>query len=217
MDERLKDRIAIVTGGSSGIGKATALRFANSGARIIIADLNSAGTEDEICEKHGKERATFIKCDVTKEDDIAELVSNAVKWGGRLDIMCNFAGIAIETSYDQPKRAHEMDVKDYDTVYSINERGVWLCCKHALKQMLEQDPRPANARGDRARGWIINAASMLGLIAGESSTKDIVAIRRQRLKCSVQWRIHRHTSHRSTLLWELPGSWQLITQRIAFT
>lgn len=170
MDERLKDRIAVITGASSGIGKATALCFANSGARIVIADLESSGTEEEIASKHGKDRATFIKCDVTKEDDIAEMVAGAVKWGGRLDIMCNFAGIAIETSYDAPKRAHEMDVKDYDLVNSINNRGVWLCCKHALKQMLEQEPRAANARGDRARGWIVNAASMLGLIAGEWQT-----------------------------------------------
>ena len=89
--------------------------------------------------------------------------------GGRLDIMCNFAGVAVETSYETRKRAHEMDVKDYDWVYSINERGVWLCCKYALKQMLEQEPREANARGDKTRGWIINAASMMGLVAGELS------------------------------------------------
>lgn len=166
MDGRLKDRIAIITGGSSGIGRATALRFANSGAKIVIADLKSGGTETEITDKHGKDRATFIKCDVTQESDIANLIAEAVTWAGRLDIMCNFAGIAIETSYDTPKRAHEMDVRDYDFLYSINERGVWLCCKHALKQMLEQEPREANARGDRTRGWIVNASSMLGLIAG---------------------------------------------------
>lgn len=167
MDDRLKDRIAVITGASSGIGKATALRFANSGAKVIVADLKSSGTEDEITSKHGNGRATFIKCDVTKEDEIADLITNAVKWGGRLDIMANFAGIAVESSYDVPKRAHEMDVKDYDLVYSINERGLWLCCKYALKQMLEQEPRETNARGDRARGWIVNAASMYGLVAGE--------------------------------------------------
>lgn len=166
MDTRLKDRIAIITGASSGIGRATALRFAACGAKIIVADLKSSGTEDDINKAHGPDRATFIKCDVTQEDQIAGLISNAVKWGGRLDIMCNFAGIAVETSYDVPKRAHEMDVKDYDLVYSINERGLWLCCKWALKQMLAQEPREANARGDRARGWIVNAASMLGLIGG---------------------------------------------------
>lgn len=168
MDGRLKDRIAVITGGSSGIGKATALRFANSGARIIIADLKTGGTEDEINKAHGADRATFIKCDVTEESDIESLIQQAVKWGGRLDIMCNFAGIAIESSYSVPKRAHEMDVADYEKVWRINERGVWLCCKYALRQMLAQEPREANARGDRTRGWIVNAASMLGLIAGKS-------------------------------------------------
>ena len=80
MDDRLKDRIAIITGASSGIGRATALRFANSGAKIVIADLKSSGTENEIADKHGKDRATFVKCDVTQENDIASLISEAAKW-----------------------------------------------------------------------------------------------------------------------------------------
>lgn len=177
MDERLKDRVAVITGGSSGIGRATALRFANAGAKIVIADLKSGGTEGEITDKHGKDRAIFVKCDVTQEKDIESLFQEAVKWARRLDISCHFAGIAVETTYDKPKRAHEMDVKDYDFLYSINERGVWLCCKYALKQMLEQEPREANARGDRARGWIINAASMLGLIAGGSAVSTLALVR----------------------------------------
>ena len=62
-------------------------------------------------------------------------------------------------------RAHEVDVKDFDKTHAVNERGVWLCCKHALRQMLEQEPREPNARGERTRGWIVNAASILGLVA----------------------------------------------------
>ena len=57
-----------------------------------------------------------------------------------------------------------MDVKDFDRTHAVNERGVWLCCKYALKQMMAQEPREANARGEKTRGWIVNAASMLGLI-----------------------------------------------------
>lgn len=93
MDKRLDGRIGIITGASSGLGKATAIRFANSGARIVCADLRSSGTEEEINKQHGKDRAIFIKCDVTKEDDIADMVKKAAEWGGRVDIICNFAGI----------------------------------------------------------------------------------------------------------------------------
>ena len=92
MDQRLKDRIAVITGGSSGLGRATAIRFANSGARIVVADLKSAGVEKEIIDKHGKDGAIFVKCDVTQESSIEALVKEAARWGGRVDIMCNYAG-----------------------------------------------------------------------------------------------------------------------------
>jgi len=161
MDKRLEGRIAVITGASSGLGKATAIRFANSGARVVCADLKSTGVENEIVSKHGKDSACFISCDVTAESDVEKLVEEAVKWGGRLDIMCNYAGIAIEGT----NRCHEMATEIFDKTWSINGRGVFLCCKHAIKQMLEQEPRPPNARGERTRGWIVNAASILGKVA----------------------------------------------------
>ncbi|EMC99461.1 hypothetical protein BAUCODRAFT_144880 [Baudoinia panamericana UAMH 10762] len=164
-DSRLLGRIAVITGASSGLGKATAIRFANSGARIICADLKSAGVEDEISKQHGKDSATFVSCDVTDESQIEDLVKQAVKWGGRLDIICNYAGVAVETSHAMQTRCDSLPTKDFDWAMSINCRGVWLCCKYALKQMLAQEPREPNARGERTRGWIVNAASMAGLIA----------------------------------------------------
>lgn len=100
MDSRLKDRIALITGASSGIGKATALRFANSGARIVCADLSSAGVEKEITDKHGSGRAIFVKCDVRNESEIQSMIGEAVKWGGRLDIMCNYAGATLPSSLE---------------------------------------------------------------------------------------------------------------------
>ncbi|KAK6433047.1 hypothetical protein LTR95_010781, partial [Oleoguttula sp. CCFEE 5521] len=72
-DTRLQGRIAVITGASSGLGKATAIKFANSGARIVCADLKSSGVEEELIKLHGKEAATFIPCDVTQESQIEAL------------------------------------------------------------------------------------------------------------------------------------------------
>lgn len=162
MDNRLKDRIAIITGASSGLGKATALRYAACGARVVCADLKSTGVEEEITSQYGADRACFVACNVTDETQIKNLVSETVKWGGRLDIICNYAGVAVETAHGMSARCHDLPTEDFDRALSINLRGVYLCCKYALKQMLAQEPREANARGERTRGWIVNAASMLG-------------------------------------------------------
>lgn len=164
MDSRLKDRIAVITGASSGLGRATAIKFAASGARIVCADLNSAGVEKDLTSQYGSNAATFIACDVSQESQIQNLIAEAVKWGGRLDIICNYAGIAAETAHGMAARCHDLPTEDFDRTISINCRGVWLCCKYALKQMLEQEPGEPNARGERTRGWIVNAASMLGWV-----------------------------------------------------
>lgn len=161
-DERLKDRIAIITGGSSGIGRATAIKFANSGARIVIVDLHSNSVEEQIRQQHGEDAATFVRCDVTQETEIVKMVESAVQWGGRLDIICNIAGIAGETRHDGPARCHTFETEIFDRTMAVNCRGTWLCCKYALKQMMSQEPRESNARGDRTRGWIVNTASSMG-------------------------------------------------------
>ena len=161
MDQRLQGRIAVITGASSGLGKATAIRFADSGARIVCADIKSSGVETEITSKHGKDSATFVACNVTDEAEIENLVKEAVKFGGRLDIICNYAGIAVETAHGMDVRCHDIPTKDFDRTFSINVRGVWLCCKYALQQMLEQEPREANARGEKTRGWVCFALRLL--------------------------------------------------------
>lgn len=168
MDARLKDRIAIITGASSGLGRATALLFARHGARIICADIQPADTLiAEITRTHGPGAATHIHCDVTSETSIQNLITDAVAWGGanRLDILCNYAGVGLEGKYGMACRAHEFETADWDLEMGINARGVWLCCKYALRQMLEQEARQPNSRGERTRGWIVNAASMLGTVA----------------------------------------------------
>jgi len=175
-DNRLQGRIAVITGASSGLGRAMALKFASAGARVVVADLRPDArpmaahkepptpTHELITQTYGKESAIFVKTDATDEEAIKALIAKAVEWGGRLDIMCNNAGISTEVETGLSLRIHDTPTENYDRTHAINQKAVWLGCKYAIVQMLAQEPRQPNARGDRPRGWIINTASMLGLI-----------------------------------------------------
>lgn len=129
----LKGKTAIVTGGASGIGFASAKRLAEAGAAILIADLNPESGKKKTKELAGAGyQADFVKCDVTQEADVTNMVATAVKTFGALDIMVNNAG-----SY--PLRLiTEMDVKFWDRVMNINFKGVFFCCLKASQQMIKQ-------------------------------------------------------------------------------
>jgi len=165
---RLSGKVAIVTGASNGIGRAISLLFAKEGAAVICSDMTSANrdvdgppTHEAVTKAGGK--ASFVKADVSAEADIAALVQEAVTQHGRLDIMINNAGIAIENKKSAP--IWDVDMADYDLTQSINTRGVFLGCKYASKVMKDQEPGPT---GDR--GWIVNTASVLGLIAAPDTS-----------------------------------------------
>jgi NAD(P)-dependent dehydrogenase (short-subunit alcohol dehydrogenase family) len=85
-----------------------------------------------------------------------------VAWAGRLDILCNFAGVLADHADGGPARCHTLATELFDQTLAVNCRGMWLCCKYALTQMMRQEPREANARGERTRGWIVNTASVVG-------------------------------------------------------
>ena len=147
--QRMRDKVCLVTGGGSGIGRATALRMASEGAAaIIVAGRREAEIEATAaaCREIGTD-AIALKTDITREDDVARLVGTAVKRCGRLDVAFNNAGF-------QERRAplEEQGMEIYDSVFDTNVRALFLCLRHQLLAML--------AKG---RGSIVVNASVSGV------------------------------------------------------
>ena len=140
----LNGKVAIVTGASSGIGRAIAARFAASGARVMLADVTEEVREGgapiaELIAGAGGD-ARFVCTDVSRWRDVDALVSEAVDTYGRLDVMVNNAAIA------NGKKLLETTEADWDAIMAVNLKGVYFGCKRAIEQMLAQEVR-ARARG----------------------------------------------------------------------
>lgn len=158
----LEGRVAIVTGSSSGVGRAIALALASERACVVCSDitptLRVGGYETdnapthEVIARTGK--AIFKNADTSSADDVEALVEAAVAEYGRLDIMINNAGI-----FCGQNRVTEEPVEAFDKTIGVNTRGVFLGMKYAISQMMKQEPRPS---GDR--GWIVNISSIGGLV-----------------------------------------------------
>ena len=154
---RLAGKTAIVTGAGSGIGRAIAVLFASEGATVVIGDLTEEvreggiPTAEVIAEAGG--RARFIATDVSRWEDVDRLVSATVDAFGGLDVIVNNAAQLGGTKLLETTEA------DWDRIMSVNAKGVFLCCKRAVQQMLTQQ-----VRGD-ARGRIVNIASQHGMVA----------------------------------------------------
>lgn len=145
----LQGKVAIVTGGASGIGRASAIKLAAAGAQVIVSDLNQQGGQETIAMIHdaGGE-AIFTRCDVTKAHDVQAMVDLAVQTYGRLDIALNNAGVG-----GMMQVVHEVNESTWDFVMNVNLKGVWLCMKYQIPQMLASEG-----------GSIINVASLAGLV-----------------------------------------------------
>ena len=144
-----KEQVALVTGASSGIGRAAALAFASEGARVVAADLLEKDGEEtlRLIKARGGE-GIFVPTNVSSPAEVARLVGRAVETYGRLDFAFNNAGVEGELA-----TTADCTEENWDRTLTINLKGVWLCMKHELPKMLE-----------RKRGAIVNCSSVAGLI-----------------------------------------------------
>lgn len=145
---RLENKVCIVTGGGSGIGRATALLFAKEGAHVIVADKNRDAAAKVAGEcAVGNRKAMALAADVSRGDDVKRMIDETVKAHGRLDVIVNNAG------YGTFGTVVDIEEAEWDALMAVNVRGVFLCCKHAIIAMKKT-----------GGGTIVNVASVVAAI-----------------------------------------------------
>lgn len=144
-----RGKTVLITGASSGIGRATAVAFARQGANVVIGDLKEDEAQETIAmiEKAGA-KGLFVKCNVSKAEDVQNMVEKAVSRFGVIDCAFNNAGI-----FHPPITIDKLDEESFDRVLSVDLKGVFLCMKYEIQHMLKQ-----------GRGAIVNTASVAGLM-----------------------------------------------------
>jgi NAD(P)-dependent dehydrogenase (short-subunit alcohol dehydrogenase family) len=145
----LHGKVALITGAASGIGRATAIAAAREGAKVLVVDAVPAGEDTVKLIKDAGGEAAFHKCDVTRAAEVEATVAAAVKLFGRLDCAHNNAGIVGKSLHTA-----EDTEENFDRIIAVDLKGVWLCMKYEILQMLKQG----------ARGAIVNTASAAGLV-----------------------------------------------------
>jgi len=153
MGEQFNGKVALVTGGSSGIGRACALAFARNEAKVVVADVQERLGEETVQQIKSKEGdAVFIRCDVSRSSEARDLIAGIVKKFGQLDYACNNAGIegpsALTADYPEDM---------WNRVLAINLTGMWNCMRFEIPQMLKQ-----------GKGAIVNMSSVAGLAGFEN-------------------------------------------------
>ncbi|MEZ7500109.1 SDR family oxidoreductase [Flavobacterium sp. Arc3] len=147
METEFKNKVAIVTGGSFGIGRATALAFAKKGAKVVVVDWKENTETIDLIKKSGGE-VLFVKCDVSKSSDVKAMIATTIATFGRLDYAFNNAGIEGESAPVQ-----ECSEENWDKTIGVNLKGIWLCMKYEIHEMLK-----------KSKGVIINCSSVAGLV-----------------------------------------------------
>jgi NAD(P)-dependent dehydrogenase (short-subunit alcohol dehydrogenase family) len=142
---RLQDRVAVITGAGSGIGRAMSLLFAREGARVLAADLDGAAAEETAAQVGAQ--CVAMRVDASQPDEVRAMIERAVAEMGRIDVLCNNAGIGSTTD------VVDCEPDDWDRVMTVNVRSVFLGCKYAVPHMVRQ-----------GRGAIVNTASVAGMV-----------------------------------------------------
>lgn len=149
--DRLKGKVAIITGAALGLGRATAIRMAEEGASVAVLDMAEKEGQALAAELAARSLpARFWRCDVSREADVARVIGEVVEHFGRLDVLVNNAGVSGAN-----KPTHEITEAEWDWVQGINVKGVFFCTKHAIAHL-------KRAGG----GSIINLSSIYGLVGG---------------------------------------------------
>jgi NAD(P)-dependent dehydrogenase (short-subunit alcohol dehydrogenase family) len=150
---KLQDKVALITGGASGIGAATARLFASEGAKLVLVDLNEEkGKEVEAELKANNAEAIFVKTNITKEEEVTALFKQAAEKFGKIDIVFNNAGIG------RVHPTHELDYAEWRNTVNVDLDGVFLVAREALRSMLVN-----------GSGTIVNTASMYGWVGSPGS------------------------------------------------
>lgn len=154
-------KVVLVTGGSTGIGRATALAFAKAGAKVAIADVNEAAADQTVQDiRHQQAEAIFIKTDVSQSAEVQHMVKVVMDTFGRLDCAFNNAGISGGSALP----IHDMPEEQWHRVIAVNLTGVWLCMKYEIPAMLQG-----------GGGAIVNTSSVLGLVAAPGVSPYVAA------------------------------------------
>ena len=156
----LEGKVAIVTGGASGIGKAVAQEYLNNGANVVVCDMNPTQPEFEMKENSGK--MLYVITDVTSGKSVQDMINKAMQEFGKIDVLVNNAGINIPRLLVDPKDPHgqyELDEAVWDKVSNVNFKGVFLCAQAAAREMVKA-----------GKGVIINMSSESGLEGSEGQS-----------------------------------------------
>ncbi|HYV55150.1 MAG TPA: SDR family oxidoreductase [Chitinophagaceae bacterium] len=160
MEKMFENKVVIVTGGGSGIGQATAILYAQGGAKVIVSDIDEKGGQETVASiKKAGGDASFVKTDVSNPEDCEALVKTTIRIYGRLDMAFNNAGIGGEMN-----PIADMSVEGWLKVINVNLNSVFYCMKYELPEMLKQ-----------GHGSIVNMSSILGQVAFGNSAAYVAA------------------------------------------